>query len=134
MLKKELVTEHEEQLRVRVRALSDEQRRAYFAKVEKKLKDPDTYATLNYIFIAGLHHFYLGKWPLGLVNIACFWGGVGLLIAGWAEAGVALLIGIAVFELYELFRAQIIVQNHNNLVSQDVLASITSDEASSSAG
>ena len=102
MLKKDIIEEQQEQLRRQVRELPDSVRARYYNLSEKSLKDPDTYATLNYIFIAGLHHFYLGKWALGLMNILVFWGGVACVYFGAIEAGIALIIGIFVFELYEL--------------------------------
>lgn len=126
MLKKDILEEQQEQLRRQVRELSDSQRASYYRLSEKAIKDPDTYATLNYIFIAGLHHFYLGKWGLGLLNILVFWGGVALLWFGWIEVGIALLIGISVFELYELFRSQAIVLDHNNKAGQRVLKEVLS--------
>ena len=126
MLKKDILEEQQEQLRRQVRELPDEQRASYYRLSEKVIKDPDTYATLNYIFIAGLHHFYLGKWGLGLLNILVFCGGVALIWFGWIEVGVALLIGISVFELYELFRSQAIVLDHNNKAGQKVLKDILS--------
>jgi TM2 domain-containing membrane protein YozV len=126
MLKKDILKEQEEQLRRQVRELPDDARATYFKQVEKRVKDPDTYATLNYIFIAGLHHFYLGKWGLGLMNILVFWGGVALIYLGLSEIGITLLIGIFAFELYELFRSEAIVMDHNNKVGQDVLADVLS--------
>ena len=126
MLKKDILKEQEEQLRRQIRELPDDARATYFKQVEKRVKDPDTYATLNYIFIAGLHHFYLGKWGLGLMNILVFWGGVALIYLGFTEIGIALLIGIFAFELYELFRSEAIVMDHNNKVGQDVLADVLS--------
>ncbi|GAA3928531.1 hypothetical protein [Litoribacillus peritrichatus] len=127
MLKKDIVEEQEEQLRRQVRELSDEDRATYFRLSEKSIKDPDTYATLNYIFIAGLHHFYLGKWGLGLMNILVFWGGVALIWFGQIEIGVALLIGIFAFELYELFRSQVLVADFNNKAGQKVLKTVLSE-------
>ncbi|GLQ32727.1 TM2 domain-containing protein [Litoribrevibacter albus] len=124
MLKKDILEEQQEQLRRQVRELSDSQRASYYRLSEKVIKDPDTYATLNFIFIAGLHHFYLGKWGLGLLNILVFGSGIALLWFGLIEVGVALLIGISVFELYELFRSQAIVLDHNNKVGQRVLKDV----------
>lgn len=59
MLTSEQVLEIKERLRKCVGALPDDKRLAFYKKVEQRLKDPDTYAALNYLFIAGLHHFYL---------------------------------------------------------------------------
>jgi hypothetical protein len=124
MLKKDIIEEQQEQLRRQVRELPDSTRASFYRLSEKSLKDPDTYATLNYIFIAGLHHFYLGKWSLGLMNILVFWGGVTCVYFGAIEVGIALIIGIFVFELYELFRSETIVMDHNNNVGKDILATL----------
>ena len=124
MLNQDIVNEQQEQIRSQVGQLPDEKRKLYYRLLENRIKDPDTYATLNYIFIAGLHHFYIGKWQLGLLNIAAFGGGVALIVAGLVEPGIAVIVGIAIFELYELFRSQIIVQHHNNLISQMTLEEV----------
>lgn len=122
MLNTAVVEEQQDQIRRQIREMSDEQRRTFYALSEKKIKDPDTYATLNYIFIAGLHHFYLGKWLLGLINITVFWGGVACILLKYIDLGIALIVGIAIFELFELFRSQALVQHHNNLISQEILS------------
>jgi len=119
-----VVEEQQDQIRRQIREMSDEQRRTFYTLSEKKIKDPDTYATLNYIFIAGLHHFYLGKWLLGLINITVFWGGVACIFMKYIDLGIALIVGIALFELFELFRSQALVQHHNNLISQEILSQI----------
>lgn len=121
MLNTAVVEEQQDQIRRQIREMSDEQRRTFYDLSEKKIKDPDTYATLNYIFIAGLHHFYLGKWLLGLINITVFWGGVACILLKYIDLGIALIVGIAIFELFELFRSQALVQHHNNLISQEIL-------------
>ena len=124
MLNKNVVMEQQEQIRRQVRELPDEARASYYKQSDKTLKDPDTYATLNYIFVAGLHHFYLGNWPLGLINILVFWGGILFAVYGFIEIGIALILGIVVFELYELFRSETIVQHHNNEVGQKLITQL----------
>lgn len=114
------VQAHEEALRTRIRALPDAQRSAFFHALEPKLKDPDTYAALNYLFIAGLHHFYLGKWLRGLCNITIFIVGILLLWTPLAAVGVLIILGITAAELYALFRAQTMVQAHNNDVMEQL--------------
>lgn len=126
MLNKHIIDEQEEQIRRQVRELSDAQRKEYYRQVSDKIKDPDTYATLNYIVIAGLHHFYLGKWLLGLMNISVFTLGAVCFYFNQTEVGVAFVLGIILFELYELFRSQIIVKNHNNILTQEILAEVAS--------
>lgn len=48
MKSKQQLDDDEEAIRIRVRALSDEQRLTFFSQTEKSLKDPDTYAALNF--------------------------------------------------------------------------------------
>lgn len=116
MLQKALVEEQEELIRQQVRSLSEEQRQKFYHLLEPRMKDPDTYATLNYIFIAGLHHFYLGHWVLGLINIGIFWAGVILLYQGAVLIGAGLIVGITIYELYELVRSQTLVKHYNNQI------------------
>jgi len=122
-----VVEETQDQIRRQIREMPDEQRRTFYKLSEKKIKDPDTYAALNYIFIAGLHHFYLGKWLLGFINIAVFWGGVACIVMKQIELGIALIVGIAIFELFELFRSQALVQHHNNLISQEIISNLSAN-------
>jgi TM2 domain-containing membrane protein YozV len=124
MSSKEEVQEKEESIRKLVRELPDDRRLKFFKESEKKLKDPDTYATLNYIFIAGLHHFYLGKWGRGLINIVVFWVGVRLLFTDYPVIGVIIILAISIFELYELFKSQTVVQEHNNLVMEEIYQNV----------
>jgi len=127
MSSKEEVQEKEEKIRTLVRELPDDKRLKFFKESETKLKDPDTYATLNYIFIAGLHHFYLGKWGRGLINIVVFWTGVILLFTDYTGMGVIIIIAISIFELYELFKSQAIVQEYNNCVMDEIYQNIQKD-------
>ncbi len=124
MLKQSEVDAHEEEIRLAVRDLPDEVRKCYFQQAESRLKDPDTYAVLNYLFIAGLHHFYLGRWIRGLINLVVFGGGVYLLFLEQWKNGLIVIAVITVLELYALFRSQIIVQHYNNCISEEILDSI----------
>jgi len=107
-----------------VRELPDAQRKSYFEQAESRLKDPDTYAVLNYLFIAGLHHFYLGRWLRGLINLAVFGGGVYLMFLDQWRNGFIVIGIITALELYALFRSQIIVQHYNNSISEEILDSM----------
>ncbi len=120
MLSKEIVQEKEENIRKLIRELPETTRAAFYRETEKKLKDPDTYATLNYLLIAGLHHFYLGKWARGLINISVFALGIILAFMDYPRFGVSLIIAISVFELYALFRSQVIVQDYNNRIMENI--------------
>lgn len=112
------VKKEEELLRNKILLLSDENRKVFYENVEKQIKDPDTYATLNFLFLTGLHHFYLQKWLKGAINLSLFVLGLILLFGSTFSYGFGLGILLAVFilELNELFRSQIIVQDYNNKV------------------
>jgi TM2 domain-containing membrane protein YozV len=130
-LTRDRVEAEEERLRGEIRALSDAERKEFYRLAERRLKDPDTYAVLNYLFIAGLHHFYLGKWIRGLFNLAIFLGGGTLVVVGLAvhgfilsdplTLGLALIGFITAAELWALFRAQVIAQDHNNRTMRALL-------------
>ncbi len=127
MRKKQAIQDEEERIRRLVRELPDNKRLQFFQQVEKDLKDPDTYATLNFLFIAGLHHFYLGKWFRGLVNFSIFLLGVILLFTPAVILGVFLLLAITIIELMALFNAQIVVQEYNNGVMEKIYRELIAD-------
>ena len=120
MKSKETIQEDEERIRKWVRELPDDKRLQFFQQTEQALKDPDTYAALNYLFIAGLHHFYLGKWLRGFINLSIFITGTVLLFTQFTAAGLLLLIGITVIELKDLFYSQLVVQDYNNGVMEKI--------------
>lgn len=122
MLNQQQVDAEEERLRQRAAALPDEVRQAFYQQLSRELRDPDTYATLNWCFLAGLHHFYLGQWARGAVNLAVFIVGVILLFSAASWLGLVLIVAISVVELWALFRAQIIIQDWNNQIMQRLLA------------
>lgn len=110
----------EERLRERVRALDDAKRRRFYDEVDRRLRDPDTYAVLNWMFF-GLHHFYLGRWLRGAINLMILALGVFLIIGGLVSAGIALIAALSIVELLQLFRSQVIVADYNNAVQAEVL-------------
>ncbi len=122
MLELELVKQHEEALRLQVRQLSDQQRKSFYHGFNQKMKDPDTYAVLNYLFIAGLHHFYLGRMSRGWANMLSFGVGLALLFGGLPWVGIAIIVGISVIELPALFQSEAIVTDHNNRLMESLLA------------
>jgi len=121
MLSQDEVNRREEELRQELRELPDDQRKRFYELAEIRVRDPDTYAVLNYLFIAGLHHFYLGKWVRGLFNLAVFVGGVTLLFTEMIRIGLGMILAITVVELYALFRAELIASDHNNRVTEKIL-------------
>jgi len=117
------LSDREEHLREQIRQLSDEQRKHYYRLERQQLKDPDTYAVLNYFFIAGLHHFYLGRTNRGLINIALMVVGL-LLLPLFAPLGVIMLVPVFIVELPQLFKSQRIVYAHNLDLMDDILETV----------
>ena len=118
----EAVKQHEEALRLQIRQLDESQRKQFYHQFNQQVKDPDTYAVLNYLFLAGLHHFYLGKMARGWLNFIVFGLGVLLLIAGWF--GWVLIVAITLVELKALFQSEAIVCDHNNRLMESLLKNI----------
>lgn len=121
MLNQREVDAEEERLRALAQSLPDVQRKAFFQEAKERLRDPDTYAVLNWFFLAGLHHLYLGKWIKGLLNLAVFVAGIVLMFVQSVWLGLGLILVVSVWELWALFRAQIIVQDWNNRLYRDLL-------------
>ena len=121
MLRQEEVEAEEESLRKAIRELSEDRRAEFYRQAGKTVKDPDTYAALNWFFIAGLHHFYLGRWQLGLLDLGALVIAISCFSAGLIWAGVAVLVVVYSWELWQLFRSQIIVQDWNNRLYRDLL-------------
>ncbi|WP_027670024.1 membrane protein [Rheinheimera baltica] len=128
MLNQQQVDAEEERLRGQAAALPDTERLALYQQLKHELRDPDTYATLNWCFLAGLHHFYLGQWARGVANLTVFVVGILLLLMGFYWLGWGLIVAISVVELWALFRAQIIIQHWNNQIMRRLLDSKTHGE------
>jgi TM2 domain-containing membrane protein YozV len=127
MLKQQDVDAEEERLRELARQLPEAQRKAFYHEVKRELRDPDTYAVLNWFFVAGLHHFYLGRWIRGVIDLGVFLLGVALIIVQLTWPGIALILLVTAWELWALFRSQIIVQDWNNAVYRRLLRRYTPD-------
>ena len=114
----------EEQLRQQVRERSQEQRQQFYNEQTKLLKDPDTYATLNWLFLGGIHHFYLKKYVHFAVEatvlLICLIG----LIAGMPMFWIG-IIAIAIYELPQLFFSQKIVRQYNYREARELISRIT---------
>ena len=121
MLNQEKVDENEEELRKKIQSLDDDTKRKFYKIVKKKVKDPDTYAALNWFFITGLHHFYLGKWLMGFIDLSVLVVGILLMFLGQFELGFFLIVLISLIELWALFRSQIIIQDWNNQIQWKVI-------------
>lgn len=124
------LTAREAAIRERVDRLPQQARQAYFRQLERDLKDPDTFAALNWFFVAGLHWFYLRRPLRGAVDLAVFLVGALLLVAGLVAPdgggqiglGLLLLVGITLVELPALFRSRLLVRRHNIEVREAALA------------
>ncbi len=121
MLDKSEALEKEEALRCEIQDLSNENKKIFYSKVEDKIKDPDTYAVLNWIFLSGLHHFYLKKWTKGIINLSLFVISILLLFSAYTYWGIGILVALFIVELRELFQSQIIVLDYNNKMMEKVL-------------
>ncbi len=124
MLNQEEVDKEEEKLREDINKLSEDKRIRFYFEVKQEIKDPDTYAVLNWFFITGLHHFYLGKWINGLVNLVSFIIGIVFISMGENKIGFGLIIFVSIIELWALFRSQIIIQDWNNKIYERILTGI----------
>lgn len=116
----EELRQQEDQLREEIRTLSDEQRHKYYQMERQQQKDPDTYAVLNYFFLAGLHHFYLGKTSRGMINLAVMLIGF-IVMYGFPLIGLIIIVAIVIIELPQLFRSQQIVYEYNNQLMRDLI-------------
>lgn len=129
MLKQPEVEKEEERLRQEINQLSESRRKDFYSLVKRRVKDPDTYATLNWFFVTGLHHFYLGKVLSGLFDLAIFITAICLMVfLNWYFTGIVIILAISAWELWALFRSQIIVQDWNNRIYQQVLKQVVSSE------
>ena len=126
MLNREQVEHQQEQLREQVALLPHQQRKRFYQRWQKKVKDPDSYAVLNYLLLAGLHHFYLGKWLRGAVNLLISLIAILLITLGIWFIGVGLLAAITLIELPALFRSELVVLDHNNQQMQRLLEQVKS--------
>lgn len=111
----------EDRLRAAAARLPDGERAAYYREARRRLRDPDTYAVLNWFFIVGLHHFYLGRHLRGLFDIGLVAAGIGLMINGHVTPGVAAVVLVLLLEMQALFRSQGIVQAWNNRIQRQLL-------------
>lgn len=112
-LRKDQVQRREEEFRQKLRDLSDEERANFYRIYNKKLRDPDTYAVLNWLFLTGMHHFYLGRWLRALINLSVMIIGILLLFGEQAHVGFWMIVAILAIEIPALFRSQIIVADYN---------------------
>ena len=122
MVSADELSAEEDVLRAQVTALIPEQRKLYYRTEKHRIKDPDTYATLNYFVVGGLHHFYLGNYVFGAINFALTLTGIIM----WDVVGLLLIVLVVIIELPQLLRSQRIVHQYNNNVMRQCLSMVES--------
>lgn len=134
MLDRRAIEAEEDRLRAVAAGLPDLERAAFHREARRRLRDPDTYAVLNWFFMVGLHHFYLGRHGRGLLDIALVAIGIALMVGGHVLIGFGAILVVIILELQALFRSQVIVQAWNNRIQRELLREFGVDPDASSAG
>ena len=111
----------QEAVRQRVRRLSANEQQQFHARCQEALRDPQTYAATNAVFIGGLHHFYLGRWRRGLIDLALLLTAILLFLTGQPLPGTLALAALVVLELPYLFFAPRIVERFNTERKEAIL-------------
>lgn len=119
----EEVEEKEESLRCKVQQLEPSQQKVFYQRQSKLLKDPDTYATMNWFCIIGLHHLYLGRYAIFAIELTVFLLALGAILMGLGF-GFLILLVLFILELPQLFFSQRIIRNYNYQVSRRVLVGV----------
>lgn len=124
---------NEEALRAQVNALPEAKKKAFYKAQTLELKDPDTYATLNYFLVGGFHHFYIGNMRTFAIEFGLLVMSILVLIFANDIAfydlplGLIFIIALSLYELPQLFFSQKIARLRNLKISQHILQRI-SDE------
>lgn len=134
MLDQRAIEAEEDRLRTVAAGLPDRERAAFHREARRRLRDPDTYAVLNWFFMVGLHHFYLGRYGRGLLDIGLVAAGIGLMIGGHVLFGIGAILVVFIVELQALFRSQVIVQDWNNREQRKLLREYGVDPDASATG
>ena len=120
----------EEKIRILAGQLPGDKRLLFWTEVQKKLKDPDTYAAMNFAFMFGLHHFYVGKWIRGLLAISLFVLGLITLFVV-PMVGVLLIACVICSAIPALFRSDTIVRQYNNELMEQMYRQVKNDAPTS---
>ncbi len=124
LLDKAAIKDEENILRDRLSSLSESNKKKYYSLSDGKLKDPDTYAALGYIFLFGLHHLYLKNYiNAAAINILALFGIV-LLFNESYGLGIVVLLIASIWEIYGLFNSQAIVAKYNNAITKKIITSV----------
>lgn len=106
------VEKNEDLLRQQLSSLSKEQKKVFYELQSQKLKDPDTYAALNWLFLGGVHHLYLEKYALFAIELMLLTVSIAGFFLGH-ESSIYIIILLAVYELPQLFFSQKIARQYN---------------------
>lgn len=113
------IEEKEAQLMQLVSELSAANKKLFYKAQLGAIKDPDTYATLNWFFLGGIHHIYLGKYRLFIIELMLLITSISGWFLGFNQA-LFILLALALYELPQLFFSQKIVRQYNYQVSKDI--------------
>ncbi|CAE6965714.1 hypothetical protein ACOMICROBIO_NCLOACGD_05440 [Vibrio sp. B1ASS3] len=115
----EQLEKQEELLRSQVNSLPEHQKKEFYERQSKNLKDPDTYATLNWFFLGGFHHCYLGKYALFALELILLIVSIVGFVLGHPSAFLILAL-LIIYELPQLFFSQKIARQHNYQLSCEI--------------
>ncbi|AIV07768.1 MULTISPECIES: hypothetical protein [Vibrio] len=115
----EQLEKQEELLRSQVNSLPEHQKKEFYERQSKSLKDPDTYATLNWFFLGGFHHCYLGKYALFALELILLIVSIVGFVLGHPSAFLILAL-LIIYELPQLFFSQKIARQHNYQLSCEI--------------
>ncbi|TKB52004.1 hypothetical protein [Ferrimonas aestuarii] len=124
----EVIEQQEELMRAQVNALPAAQRKQYFVEQSKQLKDPDTYATLNWLFLGGIHHLYLRRYGLFFIEITLLLCSAIAIWQGFDQAAFV-ICAVVIYELPQLFFSQRIARRYNLQQSALIFQQITGHAA-----
>lgn len=110
---------NEELLRKQVSLLPESQRKEFYKRQSEELKDPDTYAALNWLFLGGFHHCYLGKYALFAIELMLLSVSIVGFLLGHPSA-LFILVLLVAYELPQLFFSQKIARQYNYNVSCEI--------------
>ncbi len=122
----ESLKQEENELREQIAFLNSEQKKQYYLLESQQVKDPDTYAALNWAFLAGFHHFYLGKWLWGFIDLSLMaFGFLLFYITDNLWIGFGVLFFVFIIELPQLLDSQNIVYKYNNQLMRNLIQQVS---------
>ncbi|QYK00845.1 TM2 domain-containing protein [Shewanella psychrotolerans] len=120
----EQLEENEDSLRKQVNALPEAQKKEFYKRQSEELKDPDTYAALNWFFLGGFHHCYLRKYALFSFELILLTISIIGLVLEYTNS-LFIIAFLVLFELPQLFFSQKIARQYNYDVSCDIFNEVS---------